>query len=179
MTCIAAVADGKTVWMGCDSLVSGGGQTDVNKTPKVFIRDGLLIGTSGDCRFGQLMRYALAVPPLEVTESLETWLTCQFTKAVRECFKEHGLQEKEKDREMSGGTALLGIRGRLFCLSGWYSFVEPDRHFEAIGSGGDTGRGVLWATKEMPPNVRIEMALNAAADLCTGVRGPFIILSSP
>lgn len=177
MTCIAAVTDGKTVWMGGDSLTEKGWNHDVCVDGKVFHRDEMLIGCCGDKRFGQLVRYALAVPPLPAGECIPTYLATVFMKALRGCFEEHGFQQKRDDRQNSDGDMLIGIRGRLFRVSGWYSFCEMAAEYAAIGSGGEVASGALYATKGQNPEPRLLTALEAAAYHIRGVRGPFTILS--
>jgi hypothetical protein len=63
VTCIVGFVEGNTVWMGGDSAgTSLSLDQDLYDAPKVFRNGPMLIGTSGNARQGDLLRWVLTVP---------------------------------------------------------------------------------------------------------------------
>lgn len=178
MTCIVAVADDKTVWMGGDSVSISGWDAYRNTDAKVWRKGEFLMGSSGDTRLSQLLRHAFTPP--EITEgSLASYFAGPFTNALRECLKASGYAEKQNEKEKHEGYYLVGLRGRIFILWGDYSHIEPSWGYAAIGCGGGYAEGSMYATREdhgLDPRRRVQIALEAAERHSAGVRGPFTIL---
>jgi hypothetical protein len=178
MTCIAAVTDGKTVWMGGDSAGVCGWDMDVRRDPKVFRNGEYLIGFTSSFRMGQLLAHRFRPPEAAPKAHLHSFMVTDFIDAVRECLKNGGYAEREKDRE-SGGTFLVGLRGRLFQVDCDYQVGESVTDYAAVGCGHAYAKGSLYSTGDLrAPADRIIMALEAAARHSAGVRGPFKILST-
>ena len=176
MTCIAAVVWGNKVTMGGDSAVTGYVEQTL-AAKKVFRHGSFLLGYSGSVRMCNLLAYVFAPPELPADMPIERYLTTLFADALRTALKDAGNAYKEKEQEQSAGYFLLGYRDRLFRIGSDYSFVEVCEGYDAIGSGCEVALGALHATHslELAPRKRIELALEAAADFCTGVGGPFTI----
>lgn len=187
MTCIAAIADGDTVWMGGDSGLVTHDSLDITTTPKVFQRGECLIGTSGRLRFCQVVEHRFPPPPMAgVGGAIEAYVI-HFTEKMRATLREYSLLKTESGTEQAEGVVLLGFRGRLFYIGHGFEFIENPWGYDAIGTGQDIARGVLYATDvdewlapdepSPPPNVRINMALEAAMQHSVGVLRPFHIMS--
>jgi ATP-dependent protease HslVU (ClpYQ) peptidase subunit len=178
MTCIAGLVDGTSgrVVMGGDSCAFSGWDITPGVV-KVFHNGPCLIGTSGDTREGQLLRYALTVPEQPEDMEPQHFMSTVFVDALRTCFKDAGYAQKEKEKEEHDGRLLVAYQGHLFGVYGNYAVLEASTGFNAIGVGEDYAKGVLFATTAatLTAEARVLLALQAAEALSAGVRGPFTI----
>lgn len=183
MTCIVAIAEAGSVWMGGDrAAVENGHYLTHSAAPKVFRRGPLLIGYTSSFRMGQLLQYRLEVPPLPFLvspspDALDEWMATVFVDAVRACLKDGGYTKITDARE-EVGIFLVGVAGSIFMFDDDYNVRRPACGFEACGSGVSVALGSLFSTGQMDPPRRLRLALEAAAQLVTTVRGPFDILHS-
>ena len=178
MTCIAAVADGKKVWMGADSVSGHAELIEIVKTPKLIKRGGVLIGFTWSWRMGQLLNYSLEVPARPSRVSVAKYMSTHLIDAIRQCFKDGGWGQKKDEREI-GGQFLLGYAGRVARVCSDFSVTEQRLRYSACGSGEEFALGVLhdrWHETGMsdPPEA-IRAALDAAEYHCPFVRRPFHI----
>ena len=83
--------------------------------------------------------------------------------------------KKNNDVE-SGGSFILGYRGRSFTIENDFQIGECVCNFSSVGCGQDVALGAMYATQDikLSPKERIKLALNAAEEFSLGVRGPFI-----
>lgn len=174
MTCIAAFVQDGSVWMGADSAGVGGYDLTVRADQKIFRNGDMLFGFTSSFRMGQLLRHALTVPDHDPRIDVEKYLSTTFIDAVRACLKERGWASKSNERE-SGGTFLIGYRGRLFQVEDDYQVGIAIDGFDACGCGGQIAKGALYASTHLKAAERIETALKAAERFSAGVRGPFHI----
>lgn len=178
MTCIAAVADGKTVWMGGDSLGSDGWDSTSRKDQKVFKTGEWVMGFTTSYRMGQLLMHRFTPPLLSEGQDVFAYMVTDFIDAVRRCLKDGGFAKRDSDRE-SGGEFLVGFRGRLFTIGSDYQVGEPIEPYDAVGCGHAYAKGSLYSTPpSLSPSKRITIALEAASLHSNGVRAPFTILST-
>jgi hypothetical protein len=174
------VRDG-VVWMGADSVSGDVGNWHVTteRTPKVFARDGLLIGFTSSWRMGQLLRWKLQIPAHPPEMDAHEWMATSFVDAVRDCLKAGGFAKKDNEVE-EGGNFLVGYRQRLFEVNQNYHVGEPADDYEACGCGYKYALAAMHATAAIAcPQKRIRAALEAAAYYSAYVRGPFLVLSTP
>jgi hypothetical protein len=178
VTAIAGLIDDDgRVWIGGDSAGVSGYSRVVRADTKVFRRGPYLFGFCGSFRVGQLLHYALEAPVPAIGErNLDAFMVRPFVDAVRECLKAGGAQEIYREVE-NGGTFLVGIRGRLYCVENDYQVGIPACNYEAIGCGDDLVRGSLFSTPHLAPRKRITKALEAAATFSSAVCAPFVIKS--
>lgn len=178
MTCIVAgIEKDKSIVMGCDSA-AGTLPQSVRLDSKIFIRCGFLIGFTDSFRMGQLLRYTLAVDQPPVAADLHGYMATHFIDSVRKCLKDGGWAERDKEKE-SGGTFLVGVSGRLFCVYSDYQVEENADEYNACGCGADTASGAMFATRglRMSMRARVKLALKAAANHSGGVSPPFRVLT--
>ena len=177
MTCVVGYADALTnkVWIGADSIAGGedGWHVQTRRTPKVFsvaTRGGeLLFGFTTSWRMGQILETAVE----------------SFVEATRAAMKRGGFAQVKDARE-EGGDFLLGVRGLLFRVASDFQVTESAFAYDAIGGGAREALGAFYALAasdpmeavNLPPEVRIGIALQAAQEFNGGVRGPFTILSA-
>lgn len=178
LTCIVGLVDEGTVYIGGDSAGVAGMELKVRADQKVFANGPIVMGFTDSFRMGQLLRYAFQCPPQLPSKAIEEYMVMDFVDAVRECLKEGGFAKEESGQE-SGGTFLVGYRGRLFEVSGDYQVGEALDGFSAVGSGAQVALGALYATRGREPEERLLTALEAAERYNAGVRGPFVIEHLP
>jgi hypothetical protein len=99
-----------------------------------------------------------------------------FIDAVRDCLKAHGYAKKKEEQE-SGGTFLVGYRGRLFFIDDDYQVGEAADGYNAVGCGLESANGAMFASPHVPARQRVRTALEAAERFSAGVRGPFNIVN--
>ena len=180
MTAIAGITDGATVWLAGDSAGVSGTSLSVRADPKVFASGPYVMGFTTSFRMGQLLRYAFTPPPPVASMDVHAHMCTSFTGALRECLKAGGWATRKDDQE-SGGNFLVGVTGRLFEVHSDYSVAEREGFYTATGCGEDVVMGALHATEGlgMSAELRLRVALAAAAYHSTGVCGPFVVVRTP
>jgi len=182
MTCVVGLVHEERIWIGGDSGAVAGMNLTVRREPKVFSRGcqgsgELLIGGTSSFRMLNLLRFNLSVPELPTDPrvgSLLGYMVEEFVPACRALFKEHGFAQKTNDAEW-GGVFMVGARGELFVIEADFQVGIPALGYAAIGAGAPYALGSLHATAGRLPRSRVSAALEAAAEFCTEVRGPFEI----
>jgi ATP-dependent protease HslVU (ClpYQ) peptidase subunit len=179
MTCIVGLIEEGKVYMGGDSAGVGNLRLAVRKDLKVFKLNEFIIGYTSSFRMGQLLRFKF-IPPLfrEDEKDLYEYMCTDFIDGVRRTFKTGGYAKKANEIE-SGGTFLVGIKGRLFEIEDDYQVAERITPYVAIGCGMDLALGCLYGLKNIPalsPYIKVETALLAAQEFSAGVRAPFTII---
>lgn len=174
MTCIVGLIKNDIVYIGGDSAGASGYSLTVRKDRKVFRNGNTLIGGTTSFRMLQLLQYAFEQPKYNSETSLEKYMATSFVDAVRQCLKDGGYAQKENEQE-SAGQFLIGFQGRLFRIDSDYQVLETVDGYDAIGCGGEIALGTLYATPDMAPEQRLELALHASERHNIGVRGPFHI----
>lgn len=163
--------------MGGDSAGTNGWLDQVRyESPKVFRNDSMLIGSCGNARSAQLLKYSLKVPDFDPRMDLEKYMVKSFIEAVRECFKAGGVCKKENEVETALGHFIVGYKSRLFVVYGDYQVRTPRAPYAAVGCGDQIAHGALYASDHVKDGrARVELALKAAEEFSAGVRGPFHI----
>jgi ATP-dependent protease HslVU (ClpYQ) peptidase subunit len=177
MTCIAGVVHNGAVFIGADSAGVSGMDMTVRKDRKVFRVGEMLIGCTTSFRMAQLLQFVFEPPKQEDGEDEMAYMVRRFIPAIRQLFKDGGFARKDSDVE-SGGTFLVGYRGRLFCIFNDYQVSESMDGYDACGCGESYAKGVLFATAGIDPRERLKIALHAAEAHSAGVRAPFYIEST-
>jgi hypothetical protein len=174
VTCIVGFVEGDAVWIGGDSAGVGGYDLTIRADRKVFRNGPMLFGFTSSFRMGQLLRYRLVIPDHDPRVEVEQFMATTFIDAVRACLKEYGYAKKSHEEE-SGGTFLVGYRGRLFKVCDDYQVGVPLDGFDAVGCGGQVALGAIFASSHLSGRARAELALAAAERHSAGVRAPFHI----
>lgn len=182
MSCIAGLIVGERTYIAGDSraVSSADYEALTIRDAKVFMGNGLLVGTVGNMRAMQVLHYvvpALLDPLGEADQSPEYFATT-FADAVRSAFRSAGiLSRQDDDSDGIPLECLIGGRGRLFVMQGDCAVYEPGTDYWAIGSGSGEARGVLWVTQESDatPEERLVWALEAASQFSAGVGPPFVV----
>jgi ATP-dependent protease HslVU (ClpYQ) peptidase subunit len=181
VTCIAGVVDQGQVFIGGDSAgVGPGWDLTVRADEKVFRNGEFLFGFTTSFRMGQLLHHAFTPPKPREGQDPDGFMVTDFVDAVRTCLKSGGWAMKTNDQE-SGGTFVVGYRGRLYVIHDDYQVGRPVASYAAVGSGESFALGSLFTTAAhgaVEPERRVRLALAAAEAHSAGVRGPFLVLSS-
>lgn len=177
MTVVCGVVGRDGVWIGGDAYLGANGVYRVQSEPKVFERAGIMIGTSGDARFAQLLRHQLEVPK-RGRMGRDAFMVGPFIDAVRVLLKAKGYSKTDSGREeWDHACALIGFEGRLWAMWGDMQ-IGPVKDYAAIGAGMEPALGALHATEHVivSPYARVKAALEASAAHCAMVCPPFKIL---
>lgn len=182
MTCIVGLEHEGKVYIGGDSAGVSGYSRDIRADEKVFINGHFIMGFTTSFRMGQILRYSFSPPSRGTEEENDMrYLVRDFTKAVRDSFKENGFTPKDSDGGSSdvGGTFLLGYKGKLYTIESDFQVEKVSRNFNACGCGSDIALGSLYSTSDLDlsPEDRITKALDAASYFNAGVCGPYSILA--
>lgn len=174
---ICAVADGSGVVMGGDSAASNEEGDRTLRTPKVFERRGLLFGSSGEMRIGQLLQHVHDVPTAAPGQDVVQFVVRDLCGGLRAFLREDAeemLPSPDDDGEM--WQLLVGTQGRVFRICSHLSVSESVTGYDAIGAAAPQSLGSLASTEGSPPEERVKTALMAAERHHGGVAGPFTIL---
>lgn len=187
MTCIVGLIckiptmDGprKRIWMGSDSMGSNGRCSLTIKNPKIFYIKDMLIGYTTSFRMGQLIECKLKLPKAtkEEKDNPYKYMIGSFSDAVRKVLKDNGFSNINNNVE-TGGTFLVGYKGRLFEVQNDFSILELTTGYASVGCGQNYSLGSMYSSFEankIQPREVVHVALQAAAEHCSLVKGPFHI----
>lgn len=182
-TCIAAITEGRSVWLMGDSAGVSGLSVVVRTDKKVFVKTDVTgstqfgFGFTSSFRMGQLIQFDFNIPALPVMMDLYEYMVSLFIPELRACLKDGGFSVIDNNAE-SGGTFLVGVKGRIFDIEDDFQVGENFADFSACGCGRDLALGALYATQHlgMDPSKRLTLALEAAQEFNGGVRAPFNLI---
>jgi ATP-dependent protease HslVU (ClpYQ) peptidase subunit len=173
VTCIVAITDGETVYIGGDRGHSNNDVIVSSLAPKVFNKSHYLIGFAGNTGIGQSIAYTFDAPTHRVNTDTYKYVYQFFIPALRE-----HLKDQLSDKEDNQTSFILGIKGKLFEIdTGDFQCTEYAE--VAIGSGSSYAYGSLHTTQQFPaatPEMRVTWALNAATTYSPTCQEPIDIL---
>lgn len=180
MTCIVAIKKDGRVHMGADSAGSDeeSGIIFPYIIPKVFERNGYLIGYAGSFKIGKVLQYIVNfpdIPPkMNTHEKLDEFLNGIVMPNIGKQVKELEIDKEDMDFDL-----ILAINGHIFEISNSWDALEASLDFLAIGSGTKYALGSLYTTQTWKdPIRRINVALQAASEYSMSVAPPFNIIST-
>jgi ATP-dependent protease HslVU (ClpYQ) peptidase subunit len=179
MTCIVAIAQNGTVYMGSDHAASDdkSGWIMSRKEPKCFKVGQYAVAFTDSFRMGQILQYNWNPPkytPTKTNSGLDKFMRTKFIDSVKVAFKDHGFGDIGGNDEDTGGIFIVGLEGRIFVVDEDFHVGENLVNYMAEGSGGMFALGALHATKNQKnPKMRIKLALEAAAEFSMSVAPPF------
>jgi ATP-dependent protease HslVU (ClpYQ) peptidase subunit len=179
MTCIVAIAQNGTVYMGSDHAASDdkSGWIMSRKEPKVFKVGQYGIAFTDSFRMGQILQYNWTPPkytPTKTNSGLDKFMRTKFIDSVKVAFKDHGFGDIGGTDEDTGGIFIVGLEGRIFVVDEDFHVGENVVNYMAEGSGGMFALGALHATKNQKnPKMRLKLALEAASEFSMSVAPPF------
>lgn len=179
MTCIVAIAQNGTVYMGADHAASDekSGWILARKDPKVFKVGQYGIAFTDSFRMGQILQYSWTPPKYTATKTnsgLDKFMRTKFVESVKDAFRAQGYGVQVSGQEDEGGVFLIGVEGKIFTMDEDFHIAENIVNYMAEGSGAMFALGALHATKNQKnPKMRIKLALEAASEFSMSVRPPF------
>jgi ATP-dependent protease HslVU (ClpYQ) peptidase subunit len=179
MTCIVAIAQNGTVYMGSDHAASDdkSGWIMSRKEPKVFKVGQYGVAFTDSFRMGQILQYNWTPPkytPTKTNSGLDKFMRTKFIDSVKVAFKDHGFGDIGGNDEDTGGIFIIGLEGRIFVVDEDFHVGENVVNYMAEGSGGMFALGALHATKNQKnPKMRLKLALEAASEFSMSVAPPF------
>jgi ATP-dependent protease HslVU (ClpYQ) peptidase subunit len=180
MTCIVAIAQNGTVYMGADHAASDDktGWILSRKEPKCFKVGQYAIAFTDSFRMGQILQYSWTPPkytPTKTNSGLDKFMRTKFIDSVKVAFKDGGYGSiGSSSDEDTGGIFIVGLEGRIFTIDEDFHVGENVVNYMAEGSGGQIALGALYATKNQKnPKLRIKAALEAATEFNMSVAGPY------
>jgi len=173
LTCIVGLVDKGDVYIGGDSAGVAGLSLSIRADEKVFGNGPFIMGFTSSFRMGQLLRYKFSPPAQTVHQDDMEYMVTSFIDACRTCFSQNGFGDKDATR---GGSFLVGYKGSLYTIEGDYQVGKLHAPFDSVGCGSDLALGALYATEGLPPEKRINLALQAASTFSAGVSPPFVVL---
>lgn len=173
MTCVVGLAHEGKVTIGADSAATCGWDIITRADPKVaLIGNQCVIGFAGNFRAWQAVRFTFN-PPEHKRGPLDKYMSTTFVDSLRRCLSEAGIAEKKDNVEDSPSDFIVGIKGRIFVISGDYDVQESTYPFDAVGAGGQIALAAMIARKDGSPKARLQTALRTAAALNNTVRPPW------
>lgn len=180
MTCIVGLLDKSKVYIGGDTCGSNGYHYSSCDHPKVFRVGDFIIGGTTSFRMLDLLEYSLDIPFVKPSdeENMDKFMRTTFVNSVRDCLKKGGFCKIDRSEE-SGGTFLIAYKDKMYRMQDNFSIINRLK-YDSVGCGMYAAIGSLHTTEgmKMLPEGRITVALEAAASIMTGVKGPFNILST-
>ena len=179
MTCIVAIAQNGTVYMGSYHAASDDktGWIISRKEPKCFKAGQYGIAFTDSFRMGQILQYAWTPPkytPTKTNSGLDKFMRTKFIESVKDAFRSGGYGSKVSGKEDEGGIFIVGVCGRLFTVDEDFHVGENVVNYMAEGSGGQLALGALHATKNQKnPRLRLKAALEAATEFNMSVAPPY------
>lgn len=158
--------------MGADSCCTIGKTVEMQRDPKIRKRgknNEILIGTAGDGRWETLWHHVVNFP--DVTGDPDRWMAVELTEAVRAATKQTG-------EDIPNGSAIVGIRGRIYYVDSSLATWRPLDSYAAEGSGAVAAMAALDAGIRGTPKHRLKRALEIAEKRVPSVRRPFRFISS-
>lgn len=142
-------------------------------TPKVFVRNGYIIGYTDSFRMGQILEHHLDLP--ECDYALPGFMVAKFIPLVRSILKDCGYMKIENNQE-TGGTFLVGCKGELYTIYSDFSVQKTLDGFNAIGCGASYALGALKVIlPSATPEDAIIKALQVAGYFSNGVCEPYYV----
>lgn len=175
MTIVAAIGDGKSVWMIGDGLGNDSNErTYHTHSPKVFKkRNRFIIGMSGSHLACQLVE--------RLWEPSDEWVGDKVGVMWRvrdSIWKLLHAEDvwplvKREGTELMEGNVIVGYRGQVWNIGVDGTVDSFPHNYFAIGSGCEVGFGVLHATQDigMEPVERLQRTLRACEFHLAGIGG--------
>lgn len=176
MTCIVGYKQNGKVYLGGDSAATQDHAVSQYANPKVFKNGPYVFGFTDSFRMGQILQYVFKPPkPTKLEEKdVHRFMVSKFIPAIRLTMIAEGFASVEDNVE-TGGTFIVGYKGRLFEIHDDYQVAEKLIPYTAIGCGDDFSTGAFHALEgiKIDPKERLEKALDAAATHSGWVTGPY------
>lgn len=181
MTCIVGILDKKKkrVYMAADSMGSSGWTAVTRADKKIFRNGDFLFGCAGSFRMISIIRYSFKPPKHPKDMPVDEYMNTLFIDELRDTFRKGGFLTEKDGVHIMDGEFLVAYRGHLFSIDGDFQVGTSATDYAACGGGWSVAVGSLFTTTQFmdSPKLRLQVALEAAEEHVTSVRGPFIFES--
>lgn len=168
MTCIVAISDGNTVYMGGERGYSDEHVIIPSLEPKIYDKGLYLIGYAGNAGTGQNVVHNFNPPAFVTNTKVDNYMYRSFIPALRKFLKD----DIDKDDDTS---LIIGIKGRVYEIS-VQDYQCTEYKEIAIGSGMPYALGSLHTSKDLPAKERVHIAIESAITYSPTCQGPIDIL---
>jgi ATP-dependent protease HslVU (ClpYQ) peptidase subunit len=178
VTCIVALIDKGTVFLGGDHAATSGTFQAIRKDPKVFINGQFGIATCGSIRMHNILQYIWVTPKWRAEEmDIAKFMRNEFIDSLKVCFKSKGFGTTKDAQDSMSSSFIVGIAGRIFVVESDFQVGECDLPYYADGSGYAFALGSLYSSHYLEnPKDRVILSLEAAEKFNSAVSGPFTII---
>lgn len=172
MTCIAGVEAEGRVWLAGDSEWSTKKVRSNSVEPKVWVRDGIAWGMSGDGRPADVIRFVARLPSLpRKSAHVAAWIAAELCPALR--------SELAKEGATGEWGALVGVRGELWELdSDSLTAMRAAEGYAAVGCAQPAALVGLALTAKLSPRVRVVRVVGACSRHVPGVGGRITVVTA-
>lgn len=174
MTCIIALATSSNVILGGERGCSDENSILATTQPKVFKLGSYVIGFAGNMGLGQSVAYNFTPPDFSGSNPSLHMLKV-FLPSLRSFFTDNNIKLPEKLEDHA--DFIVGLANKVYGVSS-YDFQCVEYPFIASGSGSSFALGSLYSSTSLPPQNRVELALQAAISLSPTCLGPIDIVST-
>jgi len=179
MTCIVAIKTNEGVYFGCDTMVTCG-HVKFSCETKVFQNSHFIIGVAGSARLSQILQYNYKPSIIKKKQPIDNYI---YEKMIPDLIK---ILETSKFLGFDNGCASFGgssilfsLKNEIYSMDSMFSTLKCLDSFYAIGSGNEVALGVLKATEDLTPEIRIKKAIIAAGEISVGCDSNFKIIFKP
>ncbi len=173
MTCIIGLLHKGKAYIGGDSAGVSGMLVDIREDPKVFkigAAGEFMIGFTSSFRMGQVLMYSFK-PPVHFYPQCDTYeyMVKHFVEEIRKCFAATGAPP---------GLFIVIYKNKIYTIDSDFQVGMPAGPFYAVGCGAREAMASMYTTQKsgLPPETRINLAMEATAYYNMGVCGPFKII---
>lgn len=179
MSCVVAMTNGKTVWMGGDSAVTDNETVTIVNNRKVVLVGDILLGHVGGLRPGQVIEHTKSLQRKRgnkpVDQYVYEWLEAARSQVIKVCPFDSE-DEEDLGTQDPDVTFLLGHAGRIYLVDRSWTLIDVAATYFAIGLGAPFAMGALTQLANQPEEDAVRTALEVSALFCPSVAAPFYVL---
>ena len=178
MSLIVGLIYKDNVYLGSDRQISCGNLKTDSDTAKMFERQGIVFGSVGSLRIGQILEHSFTIPQAYQDQTAKDYLVQLFVPAWRKCLRDNAAVTNNEGIETMDNRILIAFDRQIYVLYSDFSVSnEAMNKYAAIGSGEEFAYGSLHttnkSTRQHKPKDRVRFALESAADHSLYVGRPF------
>lgn len=162
------------MWIASDTCVTDSSGADELSEPKIAYVSGWAICVAGEAWALTAIRHRLKLKRTNVRDVVK-YASTTLADALRKAFHRHAGAVPESEY-------LIARSGHLIMADSNMCMIRSVNPYNAIGSGTTAARASLHTTQalvdggaKLSPESRLELALQAASDICPGVGGKVFI----
>jgi ATP-dependent protease HslVU (ClpYQ) peptidase subunit len=169
MSCVAALRDGKNIYVAADSLSSADDKLYYRKDKKLFRNGKYLIGFCGSVRTGQMLHPKYWKSPSDIYKVPDS--------LIKQLEKKGCMSISEEGHKCCECNFIFACKGEMYEIMIDFQLGEPRDDFIAIGAGADYALGSLYSTKgtKLKPEERLRLAIETSSYFSPYVGGEIIV----